>query len=33
MPTLALGPKKMLLNFGLENYFADALDAQAREPL
>jgi 2-(1,2-epoxy-1,2-dihydrophenyl)acetyl-CoA isomerase len=33
MPTLALGANKMLLNFGLENYLADALDAEARELL
>jgi 2-(1,2-epoxy-1,2-dihydrophenyl)acetyl-CoA isomerase len=33
MPTLAMGANKMLLNFGLENYLADALDAEARELL
>jgi 2-(1,2-epoxy-1,2-dihydrophenyl)acetyl-CoA isomerase len=33
MPTLALGANKMLLNFGLENYLADALDTEARELL
>ncbi len=33
MPTVALGANKKLLNFGLENFLANSLEAEARELL